>query len=582
METQKPLLKDKDGEEVDIHRYRSMIGSLMYLTSSRLDIMFAVCTYVRYQVNLKVSHLHAVKRIFRYLKGQPKLGLWYPKDSPFDLVAYTDSDYARASLDRKSITGGCQFLGCRLISWQCKKQIVVANSTTEADSGLMLGNTINGEETVTCLRWCSLVLEIGDTIAQTRLKLDELMALCTTLQNWVLDLEKTKTTQHNEIASLKKRVNKLEKKDRSRTHRLKRLYKVGFIARVESSDNEESLGEDAFKQGRIDAIDSDKEITLVSVHDVNVSASEEVACKRINTFEDFSTELVKGKEKESLNRVEQEITNKQKVVEDINFLAVLYSLMDFFHVVDVVVVDALPLAVKSPSIVGWRFILLGRNSYYKIMVVNISNASEKYAKWFTTASTIVNTVVNICMIIGFDCLVISYVAEVGDNVGDFAARGADQFESIATEIISAMVRDNISDCAARGADLFESIAAEIISAMVLGGIMAHRCKIKDLRSNGLRRQLVTLAKDREVLKDSDMDSNIPVDSNGCLKGAVQSKAVSEPGLTSNGAHPYRLRDLVPCVPIVYKDKQNIIAGRKIRKLLLIDVETDTTTDNKLS
>ncbi|GJU90861.1 putative ribonuclease H-like domain-containing protein [Tanacetum coccineum] len=121
METQKPLLKDEDGEEVDVHMYRSMIGSLMYLTSSRPDIMFAVCACARYQVNLKVSHLHAVKRIFRYLKGQPKLGLWYPKDSPFDLVAYTDSDYARASLDRKSTTGGCQFLGCRLISWQCKK-----------------------------------------------------------------------------------------------------------------------------------------------------------------------------------------------------------------------------------------------------------------------------------------------------------------------------------------------------------------------------------------------------------------------------------------------------------------------------
>ncbi|GJX70925.1 putative ribonuclease H-like domain-containing protein [Tanacetum coccineum] len=101
METQKPLLKDKDGEEVDVHLYRSMIGSLMYLTSSRPDIMFAVCACARYQVNPKVSHLHAVKRIFRYLKGQPKLGLWYPKDSPFDLVAYTDSDYARASLDRK-------------------------------------------------------------------------------------------------------------------------------------------------------------------------------------------------------------------------------------------------------------------------------------------------------------------------------------------------------------------------------------------------------------------------------------------------------------------------------------------------
>ncbi|GJV65125.1 uncharacterized mitochondrial protein-like protein [Tanacetum coccineum] len=107
METQKLLLKDEDGKEVDVHLYRSMIGSLMYLTSSRPDIMFAVCAYARYQVNPKVSHLHAVKRIF--------------------------SDYARASLDRKSTTGGCQFLRSRLISWQCKKQTVVANSTTEAE-----------------------------------------------------------------------------------------------------------------------------------------------------------------------------------------------------------------------------------------------------------------------------------------------------------------------------------------------------------------------------------------------------------------------------------------------------------------
>ncbi|GJU43461.1 putative ribonuclease H-like domain-containing protein [Tanacetum coccineum] len=127
------LLKDEDGEEVDVHLYRSMIGSLMYLTSSRPDIMFAMCACARYQVNPKVSHLHAVKRIFRYLKGQPKLGLWYPKDLPFDLVAYTNSDYAEASLDRKSTIGGCQFLGCRFISWQCKKQTVVANSITEAE-----------------------------------------------------------------------------------------------------------------------------------------------------------------------------------------------------------------------------------------------------------------------------------------------------------------------------------------------------------------------------------------------------------------------------------------------------------------
>ncbi|GJS63788.1 putative ribonuclease H-like domain-containing protein [Tanacetum coccineum] len=112
METQKPMLKDEDGEEVDVHMYRLMIGSLMYLTYSRPDIMFAVCACARYQVNLKDLHLHDVKRIFS---------------------GSTDSDYAGASLDRKSTIGGCQFLGCRLISWQCKKQTVVANSTTEAE-----------------------------------------------------------------------------------------------------------------------------------------------------------------------------------------------------------------------------------------------------------------------------------------------------------------------------------------------------------------------------------------------------------------------------------------------------------------
>ncbi|GJY94028.1 putative ribonuclease H-like domain-containing protein [Tanacetum coccineum] len=133
METSKPLLKDVEAEDVDVHLYRSMIGSLMYLTSSRPDIMFVVCACARFQVTPKVLHLHAVKRIFRYLKGQPKLGLWYPKDSPFDLEAYSDSDYAGASLDRKSTTGGCQFLRSRLISWQCKKQTIVANSTTKAE-----------------------------------------------------------------------------------------------------------------------------------------------------------------------------------------------------------------------------------------------------------------------------------------------------------------------------------------------------------------------------------------------------------------------------------------------------------------
>ncbi|GJS62426.1 putative ribonuclease H-like domain-containing protein [Tanacetum coccineum] len=102
IESNKPLVKDEAGEGVDVHVYRSMIGSLVYLTALRPDIMFVVCVYARFQVTPKASHLNAVKRIFRYLKHQPKLGLWYPRDSPFELEAISDSDYGGASLDRKS------------------------------------------------------------------------------------------------------------------------------------------------------------------------------------------------------------------------------------------------------------------------------------------------------------------------------------------------------------------------------------------------------------------------------------------------------------------------------------------------
>ncbi|GKA85907.1 putative ribonuclease H-like domain-containing protein, partial [Tanacetum coccineum] len=104
IESNKPPVKDEDGVDVDVHVYRSMISSLMYLTASRLDIMFAVCTYARFQVTPKALHLNTIKRIFRYLKQQPKLGLWYPRDSPFELEAYSDSEYVGASLDKKSTT----------------------------------------------------------------------------------------------------------------------------------------------------------------------------------------------------------------------------------------------------------------------------------------------------------------------------------------------------------------------------------------------------------------------------------------------------------------------------------------------
>nr|GEY54710.1 putative ribonuclease H-like domain-containing protein [Tanacetum cinerariifolium] len=121
VDLEKPLVTDRYANNVNVHLYRSMIRSLMYLTASRPDIMFAVCACVRFQVTPKTSQLLVVKRIFRYLKGKLTLSLWYPRDSPFEIVAYTDSDYAGVTQDRKSTTGGCQFLGNRLISWQCKK-----------------------------------------------------------------------------------------------------------------------------------------------------------------------------------------------------------------------------------------------------------------------------------------------------------------------------------------------------------------------------------------------------------------------------------------------------------------------------
>ena len=124
---------DPKDEPVEASYFRAIIGSLMYLTASRPDIMFAVCLCARFQANPKESHLTAAKRILRYLKGNQGLGLWYPMGGTFDFVAYTDSDFGGCNNDRKSTTGGCQFLGGRLVSWQCKKQTSVAQSSCEAE-----------------------------------------------------------------------------------------------------------------------------------------------------------------------------------------------------------------------------------------------------------------------------------------------------------------------------------------------------------------------------------------------------------------------------------------------------------------
>nr|GEV26945.1 hypothetical protein [Tanacetum cinerariifolium] len=171
-------------------------------------------------------------------------------------------------------------------------------SSLEAECQDTMGDTIaqTSSERVSKLSNDSLLVR-GKTLrsVEDRLKLNELMELCTNLQSRVLDLEKTKTTQVLKIDSLKRRVKKLKKKQRSRTHKLKRLYKVGLFARVESADENEDLGEDASKQGRkIHDIDADEDITLVNdqddeqMFDVNdlqgeeVFVQEDVADKEVN------------------------------------------------------------------------------------------------------------------------------------------------------------------------------------------------------------------------------------------------------------------------------------------------------------
>ncbi|GJU68730.1 uncharacterized mitochondrial protein-like protein [Tanacetum coccineum] len=211
VDLEKPLVKDRDADDVDVHLYRSMIGSLMHLTTSRLDIMFAVYACARFQVTPKTSHLLAVKRIFRYLKGKPTLGLWYSRDSPFELVAYTDNDYAGETQDMKSTTGAeyvaaasccgqVLWIQNKLLDYRLVMRLSIRSWVTEWKRAATTASSLEAEQDIdTILRDVDAQTRFETTSKQSNnpplsrgytlgsgednMKLLELMELCTKLSN---------------------------------------------------------------------------------------------------------------------------------------------------------------------------------------------------------------------------------------------------------------------------------------------------------------------------------------------------------------------------------------------------------------
>nr|GEW79167.1 retrovirus-related Pol polyprotein from transposon TNT 1-94 [Tanacetum cinerariifolium] len=181
------LTKDEERESVDSTMYRGMIGSLLYQTASRPDIMFSVCLCAHFQEAPKTSHLEAVKRIFRYIKGTMHLGLWYPKRTDIETVLYADSDHAGDYVDRKSTSGICTFMGCYLTSWFSKKQTALAISTTEA-------------EYVSTIKACQQALWMKQALIDYDVRLDDVLIMY--YNKGTIDLSKN-TVQHSRTKHIK-------------------------------------------------------------------------------------------------------------------------------------------------------------------------------------------------------------------------------------------------------------------------------------------------------------------------------------------------------------------------------------------
>ncbi|GJU06393.1 hypothetical protein Tco_1122823 [Tanacetum coccineum] len=156
---------DLQGTPTDQTKYHQMIGGLMYLTASRPNIAFATFVCARYQARPMVKHLKEVKRIFRYLRQSYNMGLWYPKDSNFELIAYSDADHAGCHDDCKSTSGGLQFLGENLVSWSSKKQDCTALSTAEA-------------EYVSLSAWCAQVIWMRTQLLDYGYRFNKLPMYC--------------------------------------------------------------------------------------------------------------------------------------------------------------------------------------------------------------------------------------------------------------------------------------------------------------------------------------------------------------------------------------------------------------------
>nr|GEU42987.1 hypothetical protein [Tanacetum cinerariifolium] len=418
METSKPLLKDEDGQEVDVHIYRSMIGSLMYLTSSRPVIMFAVCACGRHQVSPKVSHLQAVKRIFRYLKGQPKLGNLQLVDVNYLVVdLYPGSVKSRQWLQTTQLRLSMlllQVIVDSAASWKLmlpsiKLQMLITVNAAQDMGDIPIetyqtpivdqpstsqpqkpqnprrkqrkeAKTSHGESADVdhVPTPSSDLLPSGEDSSI----LNELIVFCTSLQEQVLDLQEAKDAQAKEIVALKAKVSKLNKWRKSRSGGIKRLKKFGSVRRVKHHIEKYGLGaqEDASKQERmIKEIDQNAEIALDDETQGRIN-NDEIEMRKVNDFVAMDSEAQKSSAKEAQERstkrtakhLEFDISKKQKVDENVEpVVDDSEKLRKCIEILpddgDEVLIEATPISSRSPTIIDYKIHKERKKTYFKII-----------------------------------------------------------------------------------------------------------------------------------------------------------------------------------------------------------------------